>query len=90
MIFLVGNKQDMESEREVSREAALAFQRKYNIKYFCETSAKSGENVENLFINASKFLFNMLHADTTSQDSQSEIGGSQAPTSHYGGSVRGS
>lgn len=57
MIFLVGNKQDLESEREVSRESALRFQREHNIKYWTETSAKSGDNIESLFLDASKFLF---------------------------------
>lgn len=57
MIFLVGNKQDLESEREVSRESALQFQRDNDIKYWTETSAKSGDNIENLFLDMSKFLY---------------------------------
>ena len=60
MIFLVGNKQDLESEREVSKDAAQEFMRQHNIKYWCETSAKSGQNIETLFLNASKFLYNQL------------------------------
>ena len=60
MIFLVGNKQDLESEREVSRESAMRFQRENNIKYWTETSAKSGERIEDLFFDASKFLFREL------------------------------
>ena len=60
MIFLVGNKQDLESEREVSRESAMQFQRDNNIKYWTETSAKSGERIEDLFFDASKFLFREL------------------------------
>jgi len=31
--------------------------RENNIKLWTETSAKSGDNVEQLFINASKFLY---------------------------------
>ena len=60
MVFLVGNKQDLESEREVSRESAMRFQRENNIKYWTETSAKSGDNIEKLFFDASKFLFREL------------------------------
>lgn len=91
MVFLVGNKQDLESEREVSRETAINFQRKHNIKYFCETSAKSGENIEILFLSAAKFLYNQVqHSDSTSERSQSEIGGSHYHASNMGGSVNGS
>jgi GTPase SAR1 family protein len=60
MIFMVGNKQDLESEREVSRESAMQFQRDNNIKYWTETSAKQGHNIESLFLDASKFLFKQL------------------------------
>lgn len=67
MIFLVGTKQDLESEREVSQESALRFQRDNNIKYWCETSSKSGDNIESLFLDASKFLYRQLaNTDTTS------------------------
>lgn len=59
---MVGNKQDLESEREVSTEAALQFQRENNIQYFTETSAKSGDNVEQLFLHASKFLYRQLQS----------------------------
>ncbi len=43
-----------------------------NIKYWCETSAKSGENVEQLFLNASKFLYNQLQ-QADGSDTQSEL-----------------
>lgn len=60
MIFMVGTKQDLESEREVSRESALRFQRENGIKYWAETSSKSGDNIESLFLDASKFLYRQL------------------------------
>ena len=43
---MVGNKNDLESERKVSVEDALKYQRENEIKYYIETSAKSGHNVE--------------------------------------------
>ena len=43
-----------------------------NIKYWTETSAKSGENVEQLFLDASKFLYNQL-PETEGSDTQSEL-----------------
>jgi Ras-related protein Rab-14 len=56
-MFLIGNKKDCESMREVSREKAEQFRRENGIHFFFETSAKSGENVENIFIMAAKMLY---------------------------------
>jgi GTPase SAR1 family protein len=57
LIFLVGNQCDRESEREVSREKAEKFKKERGIDYFIETSAKTNENVEKLFMMAGKMLF---------------------------------
>ena len=57
-VFLIGNKSDLSPmEREVSLEEALEFQRKNNILYFTETSAKSGDNITQLFMDAAKFIY---------------------------------
>lgn len=48
IIYLVGNKIDIENKREVSKEEAQEFAEYNNLKYY-ETSAKNGENVEKLF-----------------------------------------
>ena len=70
MVFLVGNKADLEHEREVSRDQALRFQRENNIKYWTETSAKSGEHIESMFFDASKFLFRKLESTASPTGSQ--------------------
>ena len=57
-----------------------------NIKYWTETSAKSGENVELLFLNASKFLYSQM-LDNEESNSGSDIG---ATNSQMGGSHMGS
>jgi Ras-related protein Rab-14 len=57
IVFLVGNKKDMEDKREVSVERVEAFKREKGIQFHFETSAKTGENIENLFITASKILY---------------------------------
>lgn len=49
-IILVGNKCDLESEREVSREQGEALAKSFDCTYI-ETSAKSRINVENAFFN---------------------------------------
>ena len=46
MLFIVGNKCDLEMMREVTHDAVLEFKEMNSIHYFIETSAKSGKNVE--------------------------------------------
>ena len=57
MLFLVGNKCDLENLREVSTESVLEFKELNSILYFCESSAKSGKNVERLFTDCAKFIY---------------------------------
>lgn len=47
----------MEDKREVSLERVEKFKKDRGIMFHFETSAKSGENIENLFIFASKVLY---------------------------------
>lgn len=46
VLILVGNKNDRENERQVSKEEGLSFMRKNSISLFFETSAKTGDNIE--------------------------------------------
>ena len=59
LIFLVANKKDKETEREVSTAKGESFAREKGLHGFFETSAKSGEGVEDTFISAAKMLFKM-------------------------------
>lgn len=54
-ILLVGNKKDMEEEREVTFLEASNFAQE-NELIFLETSAKTGENVEEAFLKCSKTI----------------------------------
>ena len=56
-IFLIGNKSDLEEKREVTKEAGEKFFNDHNISFFTETSAKTGLNVQNVFIEAAKLLY---------------------------------
>ena len=56
-IFLIGNKADLEDKRKVSREAGEKFLKDHKLTYFIETSAKTGFNVQNVFIKAAKELY---------------------------------
>jgi GTPase SAR1 family protein len=57
MTFLVGNQVDNEDSREVSGDKANAYAKEAGIAKVNETSAKTGENVENIFITAAKMLY---------------------------------
>ena len=52
-IILLGNKVDLKDEHEITPEDMAEFAEKFNCPYFL-TSAKTGENVENAFINMGK------------------------------------
>ena len=56
MILLVVTKLDLEDRREVNFEDVKQFIKRFSIKYWIETSAKQGINVDKLFIDASKFM----------------------------------
>jgi GTPase SAR1 family protein len=56
-VFLIGNKNDLEERRRVQIESAQKIKNDYNIDMFMETSAKSGFNAKELFVEAAKILF---------------------------------
>ena len=82
MLFLVGNKQDLEVDREVTKGMAYAFAKENGIKYCTETSAKSGINVNQLFFDAAKFLYNQMRSQDMASDSQSSYSGSQSRSNY--------
>lgn len=55
VILLVGNKKDLDAEREVTFLEASQFAQENELMYL-ETSAKSGENVEESFLKCSKTI----------------------------------
>lgn len=89
-LFLVGNKSDLESHREVYPEQAMQFQRENDLLYFQETSAKSGENIDVLFTDVAKFIYKkyrdsmhkVMDDETSSQNSNS---GTTTPGIYTGG-----
>ena len=56
-IFLIGNKADLSEERVISKEMAEKIKEDYELDYFMETSAKTGLNIQELFVKAAKVLF---------------------------------
>jgi len=55
VVVLLGNKSDLEEQRQVADEHIMATANKLNAKYFL-TSAKTGQNVEEAFIYLGKEL----------------------------------
>lgn len=56
-IFLVGNKNDLEDKRTVSTEEAKQLYNDLEMDYFIESSAKTGLNAKEIFIQAAKLLY---------------------------------
>ena len=56
-IYMVGNKSEMEEQREVTYERAVEMAKANKIHRVFETSAKTGYNVEELFASVAKELY---------------------------------
>ena len=61
-IVLVGNKNDLADDRQISETEAQEFAKRYNIIYL-ETSAKTGENVEETFSRLGQGILKQIRPD---------------------------
>ena len=77
-IFLVGTKVDLE-DRKIPSDVAREFSKENGFNYFIETSAKTGFNAQNVFIQAAKELYksHLEYKDRASRP------GSIAPTLYH-------
>lgn len=71
IIFLIGNKCDLEHQRVITKEQGQKFAEENKINYFAETSAKEGTNAQEIFIEAAKQLhiYSMTARSRTSSKS---------------------
>lgn len=56
-MYLIGNKSELEEQREVTFQRALEFAKEYKLHKVFETSAKTGYNVEEVFAMVAKELY---------------------------------
>ena len=56
-IFLIGNKTDLDNERKVSFEEGKIYANNYEFSAFYETSAKTGDKVDEIMIKAAQLLY---------------------------------
>ena len=61
--FILGNKADLHNQKVVSTEQASKLAKELNLVYF-ETSALTGENIENCFKNLAYRLIDTHHEDS--------------------------
>lgn len=89
LIYLIGNRADLEDKRQVSREDAIAFCEEEEITHFYETSAMSGQNVEKVFVYATKELYRekMMHEDEESMQSEPPTPGQRIVDNTAGGEI---
>ncbi|MDP2434317.1 MAG: GTP-binding protein [archaeon] len=76
VIMLIGNKKDLEDQREVTFEEASRFA-KENSLIFVEASAKTGENVEHAFLKTASLIFD--NVEEGSVDLSSDAGVTRRP-----------
>ncbi|KAI7904689.1 GTP-binding protein [Cokeromyces recurvatus] len=88
VIMLIGNKCDLESNRQVSTEEAAKFAEENGL-YFLETSAKSAENVEEAFERTAKAIQEKIQTGVIDMNSESNgiklghpQGGSSLPSAN--------
>ena len=67
LIYLIGNKSDLEEKRQVTQEEGRQFAEENNLVFF-ETSALNGNNIEEIFVESATELVKKLEAGELKDD----------------------
>ena len=67
LIYLIGNKSDLEEKRQVTQEEAKQFAEENDLVFY-ETSALNGDNIEEIFVQSATDLVNKLEAGELKED----------------------
>jgi len=80
VIFLIGNKSDLEAQRDVTYDEARTFAEENGLK-FVEASAKTGENVEEAFLETARKIYESIQ-DGSLDLNAAESGVQKKPTAN--------
>jgi len=72
VIMLIGNKRDIEDQRDVSYEEVSKFAQENGV-LFLESSAKTGENVEEAFLKTAKLIFQSIQDGNVELNSEAGV-----------------
>jgi len=72
VIMLIGNKRDVDVQRDVSYEEASKFAQENGV-LFLESSAKTGENVEEAFLKTAKLIFQSIQDGNVDLNSEAGV-----------------
>ena len=67
LIYLIGNKSDLEEKRQVTEEEGKKFAEENNLVFF-ETSALNGNNIEEIFVQSATNLIKKLESGELKDD----------------------
>lgn len=67
--MLIGNKSDLEGQRQVSREEAERFAQEHDL-FFLETSAKLADNIEEAFVKTAEEIQKKIASGTIDLNSE--------------------
>ena len=68
-IYLIGNKSDLEEERQISEENGRNISEQYNLKFY-ETSCRTGKNIEKCFQDMGNELYNTIEEKKNKKEGQ--------------------
>ena len=72
LIYLIGNKSDLEDKRQVSQEEGRSFAEENNLVFY-ETSALNGNNIEEIFVQSATELIRKIEAGELSNTNDTGI-----------------